>query len=142
MKTSRRKFLGFIGLSPIAAKAAADELAIKEMLGTGVSNFGSLSPGPILNSAGGSSSEPNWMKPLKWLKQNKLPDWTLDQIRNDCRQVSALDPDIAAKRSWSPAVKIAEQRERNYQREVARVIRGPEMHSIRESFHQKTGIWI
>lgn len=143
MKVGRRKFLGLIGMSPIAAKAAADELVLKEVMSAGSYDL------PIsgvyqtaASGSGGVMEEPYWMKPLRWLQKNKLPEWTLSEIRQETRHVSSLDPDLAAKRSWSPAVKIAEQRERNFRRRVESTMRGPEMQAIREEFRKQTGIYI
>src|SRR5438132_75451 len=54
----------------------------------------------------------------QWLRITGIPDALLQRIKKDCDRVSSLDPDIAAKRSWSMAVKVITQRERNIQRAV------------------------
>lgn len=45
------------------------------------------------------------------------------EMRDQARYVSTLDPDIACKTSWSMSVKIMTQRQRNYERNVERVMR-------------------
>lgn len=145
-KVGRRKFLGLLGLSPLAAKVAADELVLKEMT---TASYGLGAPAIPQPPMGGQSvggligpTEPYWMKPLRWLQKNKLPGWTVEQIREETRHVHCLDPDIAAKRSWSPAVKLAEQRERNFRRRMEWTMRGPQLQSLRDNFHKQTGLYI
>lgn len=145
MKTNRRKFLGLLGMSPIAAKAAADELIVGSMTnGMGAVGFYPTPP----NVAGSPTAigfmgpqEPYWMKPLRWLKNNSLPSWQEQEIREQTRHVAALDPDIAAKRSWSAAVKMQEQRDRNYARRIEQMKSGYASQGLREQFFQQNGFY-
>ncbi len=50
-----------------------------------------------------------------------FPPHVEEAIRRNSKWVQLLDPDIAAKRSWSMSVKILTQQERNYQREIERM---------------------
>lgn len=130
MKTNRRRFLGLLGVGaaagPLAAKAALDEtigsqagvsMAAKAVGGLGVS-YG-------LPSSDQKPSTP-WMphdqrmfKSLAYIKTFGLPEFLENQFRQQAKWVDRLDIDIAAKWSWSMAVKLQEQRQRNYQRQLA-----------------------
>lgn len=57
-------------------------------------------------------------KTADWIKLFGVPDVIKEEFRQNSKWVEALDPDIAAKRSWSMSVKVQEQRQRNYQRQI------------------------
>ena len=135
MSTTRRKVLALLGVgaasAPLAAKAAAEASmgSLTGMLPSGVSGFGN---GGSLNlpSQGGAPIpdmgpyvpyEKRLIGASDLIKLTGLPEVVEHQLRDNSRQVFALDPDIACKRSWSMNVKIAEQRQRNYTRSVERI---------------------
>lgn len=126
-KFSRRKALGLIGTVPVGgALAAKAELDATVSSQAGLIK-GILAPGgaPIGNAYPQGYSGGDWRKPYliaaEYAKAVGLPEHVKSNMRERARFVDALDPDLAAKRSWSMSVKIATQRERNYQREVDRI---------------------
>lgn len=147
MALARRLFLKALRLAPaapLAAKAAIDK-SIADAVGiTSNGIAGSTMSGINVAPLGiGGNSDQDWkQRLLRFLHNGVLPDWADDQIRFRCRQVTYLDADIAAKRSWSMSVKIATQRERNIEAAKKDVKDGP-MRSLRsQEFAQNTGIWI
>lgn len=132
--------------APLAAKVVADE-AIAEA--TGVKTFGWFpNANPMSGPQGASSSgtgplqEKPWVKALRFFKSNGLPDWKLRSLRDEARSVHVLDPDIAAKKSWSMAVKIQEQRERNFQRLCEQSRRNLVEWGQRDEFGETNGFWL
>lgn len=148
MKVGRRKFLGLIGLSPIAAKAAADELTIRAasggmpMIGNIPPYYGGIGSQTAIPNALMGPQEPYWAKPLRWFKTNGIPDWKDRELRTQARSYFTLDPDIAAKRSWSASVKMQEQFERNYQRLVENTKHQWSAQGLRDMFNQQNGFSI
>lgn len=127
MKTSRRTFFAWMGITPLAAKAAADA-KMAEVAGIwSVDGLGDVSLG-LGNGIGlpmETGSAMTYEKRLAgahdYIKMFGIPAVQETEMRDRSRYVSNLDPDIACKRSWSMSVKITAQRERNYEREVQRL---------------------
>jgi hypothetical protein len=122
----RRSVLKLLGLAPaaapLAAKAAADaEIAKLTGINVGASaGFYPTHPGP-----GGSLGFDEYNK-LKiaaagYSEVGGIPEFVREQLWRNAQYVSYLDPDLASKRSWSMAVKIQTQRERNFQRQLESV---------------------
>lgn len=124
---NRRRFLSLLGVStvagPLAVKAAAEAESASLMnmvttgLGAGYSAFG-----PPVESAtqGGDyvSYEDRVIGVSDYIKMFGVPKSIEETYRLNSQYVGALDPDLACKRSWSMCVKIQEQRQRNYQRQM------------------------
>jgi hypothetical protein len=147
MKFSRRSFLRALPAASISAKVAADK-AVAEA--AGVMPFGRIPTAspiggggiPNVGSSSGLIEEKPWMKALRFFRGNGLPDWKLRNLRDEARSVYALDPDIAAKKSWSMSVKIQEQRERNFQRLCEQSKRNIVEWGQREEFGEQNGFWL
>jgi hypothetical protein len=130
-KTTRRKFFAIAGASPLAAKATIDteigKLAglsdMSEMVNAGIS----INPGPPV--AGGSYLQ-QLDGALNYIKVFGVPEFMETEARGRSLFVNSFDIDIANKRSWSMAFKIALQRQRNYEREIERL-------KIAATIHQK-----
>jgi hypothetical protein len=139
--TNRRAFLRMAGAAPLAAKAVAEQAAAS-MSGMEISGLASNA----LRSGGigvpPAASEEDWAKKaLDFLTQHGIPEWKEREIRRRHAHVYTLDPDIAAKKSWSMAVKIATQRSRNIEREMNGLFdRASDMEGSR--FRQKYGYWL
>ena len=126
-KTSRRKFFAIAGSAPLAAKATIDN-GIGKLAGMGPSNGlgmgglgiqSGLPEGEIVQGSGVYMPyEEKLIKAGEYIKIFGVPDWMEFQMRDNAKYVGALDSDLACKRSWSMAVKIAEQRQRNYNRRI------------------------
>jgi hypothetical protein len=145
--TTRRSFLQILGLAPIAAPLAvksATEKAVADLAGISLTQtqYGQPSTGTI----GGVPIETNnatWkMKVLRFLASKNLPDWVEEEIRNRNRFVGYIDHDIAAKRSWSLAVKILTQRERNIERARNELRESPRRGLRLREFEETYGVWI
>lgn len=133
----RRGFLKLLPAAPLAAKAAADA-ATQTLAGVSGNGFGNTLPYtlgsrgvPSLTESGGLSGPANGpvsgrpyipgidaIKASKYISAFGVPEWLEDELRSSLNHVYVFDVDIASKRSWSVAVKVATQRERNYQKAV------------------------
>lgn len=123
----RRSFLALIGAAPVAGKAAIDA-EIAKGVGMDLSGLGNAAmglPGGSYGVLAGSLDDVPYEKRLigaaDYIKLFGLPQSVEANFRDQAKYVTCLDPDIASKRSWSMAVKIMTQRERNYHRAVERV---------------------
>ena len=140
MKLPRRRFLTILGATPIAAKVAADEVVAKAagVKMTGLGTQMAWLPGGELPQANPTPIpyDERQARALAHLDMFGVPGWVEQELRGYASEVSALDPDLAAKRSWSMAVKIAEQRERNY-RQRLELMREAVRHSRERSLLRK-----
>jgi hypothetical protein len=115
----RRKFLKALGITPLAAKAAAE----KEMAGLAIRgwNDGPLSVGATLmqnGPMGGGDPAARFASMASYVRMFGIPAHVERQCRENAKRVTHLDPDLVSKRSWSFSVKIQEQQRRNYERQV------------------------
>lgn len=140
--TTRRDALKLFGMAPVIGKKLAAKLATDATTGQ-LANIaavpqGSPSPG---SPVGGPR---DWKIKLKeWLKLNEpMPTWYEETVRVRCQYVGSFDVDIAAKKSWSMAVKVITQRERNVQRELKAMERNMWYDDRRDEFYEKWGIWL
>lgn len=69
----------------------------------------------------------------------KLPRHVERQAWENTRYVNCLDPDLAAKRSWSISVKIAEQRRRNYVKHLGSYKRNGDYERAQVAFKKLVG---
>ena len=139
MSIARRGFLrllpGAAVAAPIVAKAAADELMgqqaglVRGVLGGGVEMAQACAPAP-----------PDRSRIKDFFSKFGLPDFERDRIWQET-SVHYLDPDIAAKKSWSMNVKILTQRERNFKQRIGRELRAWDFEDAREAFQRKHGFW-
>ncbi len=132
MKTNRRSFLTLLGVgtatAPLAVKAAADaEIASLTRVGKeALSSSGMGLYGGGIQAAGGEQSAgipyaQKYIQATDYIKMFGVPEFVEAELRDQSKWISALDPDIACKKSWSMSVKILEQRSRNYERLVKRM---------------------
>ena len=112
-----------MGLAPVAGKTAIDAETAK-IANVAANGLGDASSRLITGVTGFSSPE-SWSKSVLGAAEHVrlfgVPDSVDFRIRDDARNVHALDPDIACKRSWSMSVKIMTQRQRNYDRAIERL---------------------
>lgn len=152
--TTRRRFMALLGVG-----TAAGPLAAKQVLDASVSDLttlrgysaAALAPGadlhgldagmPAQTAGDSAASYANSRRLMSTYLRvwGKPPDHVDDIMRRSARYVQALDPDIAAKRSWSMSVKIQEQRQRNYERELERYRTGGAFETMKEGFRNLTG---
>ncbi len=140
MQFARRAFLralpGAAVTGHIAAKAALDG-AIGQAVGI---------QGSALGQFGGGFPEacnpapPDRGRVRDFFRKFGLPDFERERMWPET-SVHALDPDIAAKRSWSMSVKILTQRQRNFEQRVGRQDRNWSYEDMREAFYKKNGFW-
>lgn len=138
---TRRAGLRLLAALPIGARAAAEEVR-----NAGLSAFPtpSSAPPPF-------PGNPNVPTPMGDYSQQQVdaatyidafgvPKHVEEYYRSQAEYISYLDPDIAARRSWSMSVKIITQRERNYQRLVQRARENGYRVKMSRTFEQLTGI--
>lgn len=124
ISTSRRKVLKLLGLTPmagpLAAKMAADS-QIAKLAGVALEVAPAMAygaSGGIPQSVGGGEYERAQLGAAEYVKMFGLPEFARENMWRNSQYVGALDPDLAVKRSWSMSVKIAEQRQRNFKRNM------------------------
>jgi hypothetical protein len=127
MRANRRSFLSLLGVgtvtAPLAAKAAVDD-EITQLTNVGraalsTSGIGLGTPSDPVQSD--FDYQQRLIHAADYVKMFGVPEAIEIELRDQCKWIHALDPDIAAKRSWSMSVKILEQRNRNYERQVERM---------------------
>lgn len=139
MKLGRRGFLRFLGAAPVAgplAAKAATDAAIADLSGIKVSLGMGGTAGP-----GQPGTGKEYAAVSAYVKTAGLPAFAEADFRERARDVHSLDPDIANKRSWSMAVKIATQRQRNYERFVRNVHEAGWRVPARELLSKTVGWW-
>lgn len=142
--SDRRGFLKMMGLGaatgPLALKAAAENEAMQL---TTLSNRAANQALTGAASSGGPCNDmhPDYIKQLAWSKLNggAVPPHIEEFARRGSKNVSFIEADIAVKRSWSLAAKIHEQRERNYQREIANLREPNKFEFAQMAFEKLTG---
>lgn len=147
MKANRRGFLGLLGVgvvsAPLAAKAAAEaEISnLTGLRGTQALAVGISGSTPISSGIGvGSGCVSEYTLADNYLNLwGKLPSFVEDSLKERSKTVFHLDPDIACKKSWSLNVKIQEQRQRNFQRELIRIKRNGKYDAAQSAFQKVTG---
>jgi hypothetical protein len=133
MRPNRRRFLSLLGVgaasAPLAAKAAADAeiaklagMSNQALASTGLGMFSGGSPAQGTISGGnGLSYQQTMIAASDYIKMFGVPEVVEFELRDQSKWISSLDPDLACKKSWSMSVKLAEQRQRNYERAVERM---------------------
>ena len=142
----RRRFLHMLGATPLAAKMAADAEVAKlsgiDQRGLSGDFSGGASNNEPPSGAGFGEQTPYRERVIKaknWLRITGMPEVLLAEIREQNRYVSTLDPDIAAKRSWSMAVKVLTQRERNIARAIASYTEDTGYYAVRSTLSKLVG---
>ena len=105
MTPNRRMFFGLMAASPVAAQAVAQDAQLRM---AGITRLGAS---PIDAAAPSTADE-------SFQKLGSFGEWLTkagDGLRNEAKEIRALDPDIMSFRSMSLSAKIQMQRERNYQ---------------------------
>jgi len=142
MEASRRSLLKFLGMAPVAAPMMAKEVAesaASDLIGLSASHY-SGTMGPQLSPTSGDTPWKN--KVLRFLSSGRIPEWYEEILADRHRQVQALDPDIASKRSWSLNVKISTQRLRNIDR-ARQAFKNQPKNSLRiRDFEEQWGLWL
>ena len=135
MRPNRRRFLSLLGVgaasAPLAAKAMSDA-EIAKLVGA---NNAFASAGLGIGSMGGAPAEygaqgvveryiPHHERVINaadYIKMFGIPEVLEFELRDQAKYIHSFDSDIACKKTWSMAVKIQAQRERNYNRLVERI---------------------
>ena len=126
-RTTRRKFFAIAGASPLAAKATIDT-EVGKLVGlgdmSGMVNAGvsvAVAGGPPTGGGAEVSYSQQLTGALNYIQMFGIPEFMETEARGRALFVNSLDIDIANKRSWSMAFKVALQRQRNYEREIKRL---------------------
>lgn len=128
--------------APLLAKSPAALAGIDGGMGIGVrtamENSGSAA------GSGGIDGGTTWVHPSiarsNYLKLvGKLPGFVEEQLREQAKYISTLDPDIAVLRSFSLNAKVAWQRERNYERLIATAHRQGPWETAMQAFEKVAG---
>jgi len=75
----------------------------------------------------------------QYIRMFGVPEFVDEAFRRNSLYVGTLDPDIAAKKSWSMSVKILTQRQRNYERQLEFVQHTARHHKMAAAFKTLTG---
>lgn len=135
----RRKMLGLLGMTPLAAKAAAEQevAGLTQLRGSPLPR-GRL-PDPI-ELPGMNSRADHTSQLATYVRTFGLPAHVEREVRRQARYVTSLDPDIACKRSWSLNVKIQHQRERNVEYQIERYAERDWWQKAQKQFKVMTGL--
>ena len=146
MNLSRRNFSRLLGLAPVTARLAAKAAADAEIAKlAGIVGSGSA---PTFQASGGYGSpapisSDDYLKTriaaAHYAKIVGMPDFVKEMMRRNSQYVGQLDPDLAAKRSWSMSVKILTQRERNMERLIEQIEYGAWLSQGQSTFKKLTG---
>jgi hypothetical protein len=129
---TRRRVFSLIGATPLAAKAAVDAqvgvlAGLERPPGIGNASLGLPFGGPPAMADADDGPfipyERRIMGAADYIKLFGLPEVAEFELRDRSRAIYYLDADIANKRSWSQAVRIMTQRQRNYEREIEKITR-------------------
>lgn len=121
----RRAFLQFLSAAPVAAPLAAKAAADEAILGTA----GVFADRDVRENVVSSAGMKPFDEDAAVKAASKIPGLRQELetlLFEQCSHVDYLDIDIANKRSFSPAAKIAFQRQRNVEREWERRLAGYE----------------
>lgn len=133
---NRRKFLGALGIgtaaAPLAAKVAMEKETLSLMTGQHLA-------GGNINVQGAVASHDIRALMSDHVTMFGFPKHVLDQCWEEAKWVSALDFDIANKRSWSLAAKIHEQRQRNFEKKLDFLKSGGRIEKMRRAFFETFG---
>ncbi len=144
---SRRGFATLLGLGPVVAPLAAKATVDKEI--ASLAGMSGIAPafehGTGLYGAPTPQCSMDYYAKTKiaaseYIKLSGLPEFVQESLRRQSQYVNALDPDIAAKRSWSMSVKILSQRERNLERGIEALHHGA-WHSKRSMMFKTLTGW-
>lgn len=116
-QNTRRGFLKLMGASPLAAKAAAEEVT-KSLVGIGIAPTYPYGIPVSGMAVGQSSAQMGKSEIAKMLMDAAFRSQVESASYRRNRHVSYLDLDLATKRSFSLAAKATFQRQRNVQREI------------------------
>jgi hypothetical protein len=124
MQATRRRFFSLAGATPIAAKVAADSAVLGLVVGPVENASLSLSyGGPPASVTDETPYERRVIGASDYVRMFGVPEVLEFELRDRSRHVYSIETDIANKRSWSVSVKVAVQRQRNYDREVEKISR-------------------
>lgn len=121
---SRRGLMAAAPVAPLMAKAALDmQIGRDCYLTTSGMKLNEREPQERLDPElyGTNRREARLCAVAEHVKLFGLPPGVDEHYRRRARHVSGLDPDIANKQSWSMAVKIMSQRQRNYERSIEHI---------------------
>lgn len=144
ISATRRKFLAFLGAAPVApivAKAAVEkEIAGIANIDLGISSGIGVPYSAIMDGAPNASGGVDVMEAAgTFFEVFGVPEHIKDNLARRAFEVHAIDPDIAVKRSWSFAVKVQAQRERNLEKLRKGVADGIAQSRREKAFRKVTG---
>jgi hypothetical protein len=124
-----------VAASPLAAKAASDSQIAKLV---GIVD-GAGSPKWSAPTGGPADWNKTRVAASEYMKFVGIPDFVREQVWRESQYVSYLDPDLAAKRSWSMSVKVLTQRQRNFERRMEQLQHSGTQARAAMAFQKLTG---
>jgi hypothetical protein len=151
-KLTRRLFLRSAAAAPIAAKVVADQAIMDQARISPMPvtrNVPHLSRSLAYGESGAAGSAPawsGWSQSRRWKALCEffggIPEYKLRELKMIADNVENLDVDLSAKKSWSMAAKVHEQRKRNYARQVKMLERAFGAESeIAEEIRKRFGVY-
>lgn len=135
---ARRAFLKLAPGAALAGKVTADQ-AISQAAGI---NFGMTSSAAAMHPGAAPRADASVFKrAITFIGKQGIPDFKRESLFWESRFVNALDPDLAAKRSWSMSVKIMTQRQRNLDRLMEAEHKRWGWDEARRAFSERHGFW-
>lgn len=146
IEATRRRFLAFVGVAapaaPLVAKAAVEkEMAALSGVKLGANVGVGIPYSGIMDAAapGSSGGIDVWDAADKFFSVFGMPEHIKENFVRRSREINAIDPDIAVKRSWSFAVKVQAQRERNLEKMQQGMVESIAQTRREKAFRKLTG---
>lgn len=144
--STRRSFLKLLGIAPAAAvsqSTPASLAGIGGMLGGGGYPPSVEAVRPVeegfeaLQDIAEEKAHKMFFTALKG--EGALPNYVMDTILIDNREVHNLEPDLAVNRSFSLSAKVHIQRQRNVQKSIESLVNGGDRKLRRRAFRKLHG---
>lgn len=139
----RRKFLSVLGVGAVAAPVAGRQIISAAGGIEGAYAQMPSSPPPNVGQAfrsGGLSFDP-WEQARRAFANKETLDKITSELFAEQRTINAIDHDLASKRSFSLAAKVAFQRQRNVERRLADMSGTYPGHRIHEIIQKATKLF-
>jgi len=146
VKATRRKFLSFLGLAPVAAASQSipiqgfEPIVPQSYLVSGAT----MAMNPV-DSGSDESIEITERVAREWFKRHGVPkkfyDYHRQAYQRDISSVTTFDADLMQFKSFSLGTKRRLQIERNVERDIQIEISRWSLDSIRTKFKKKFGAW-
>lgn len=119
MTLSRRLFMRGAAMAPMLARGAKEQAEKLVGIYPGLEGRGFPEPPDDDDFSGGRGSLKRETNIFNFVKQFGIPQWKLDQIKTEAKDIRRLDVDLVAMQSISLVAKLSIQADRNEKKAIA-----------------------